>query len=134
MAEVVGQEGKVYAIDSDEKSIERLNLKSSELGYKNIESHVESASQLASIGDRSLDFVFANLVLCCMADHAGAIREIKRTLKLDGSAYLSVVKAFGRKNPKHVRKEEWRGILEGFNINKERTSLMARSAVVALRV
>ncbi|MBI4257709.1 MAG: methyltransferase domain-containing protein [Thaumarchaeota archaeon] len=37
MAEVVGPEGKVYAIDSDEKAIKEVNSKSSKLGYQNIE-------------------------------------------------------------------------------------------------
>ena len=134
MAEVVGPEGKVYAIDSDEKSIKKLNSKSSRLGHQNIHARVESAAQLDSIGDHSLDFVFANLVLCCMVDHAGAVSEIKRTLKSDGSAYMSVARLQNwRKDPKHVVREEWRSILEGFQITKERTSLTARWAVVTLR-
>lgn len=134
MAEVVGPEGKVYAIDSDEKSIKKLNSKCSKLGHQNIEARVESAAQLDSIGDHSLDFILANLVLCCMVDHAGAIREIKRTLKSDGSAYMSVARTFRRKDFKKVGQEEWRSILEGFQITKERASLTARWAVVTLRV
>jgi len=134
MADVVGPEGKVYAIDSDEKAIEKLNLKTSKLGYRNIESRVESAAELSSIGDRSLDFALSNLVICCMVDHAGAIGEIKRTLKSDGEAYLSVIRSFGKKDSKHVPKEEWRTILEGFHVNKERTSLSERAAVVTLRI
>jgi ubiquinone/menaquinone biosynthesis C-methylase UbiE len=134
MAEVVGPEGKVYAIDSDEKSIEKLNSKSSKLGHQNIDARVESVARLDSVGDHSLDFVLANLVLCCMLDHAGAVSEIKRTLKSDGLAYMSVTRIRGRKDPKLVLGEEWRSILEGFQITMERTSLTARWAVVTLRV
>ncbi|MBI4257661.1 MAG: class I SAM-dependent methyltransferase [Thaumarchaeota archaeon] len=133
IAEIVGPEGKVYAIDPDDKPIEKLNSKSSKIGYRNIEARTESAAELGSIRDHSLDFILANLVLCCMADHAGAIREIKRTLKPDGSAYMSVAKTFRRKDPRNVGKAEWRSILEGFRVIKERTSLTARWALVALK-
>jgi ubiquinone/menaquinone biosynthesis C-methylase UbiE len=132
MAEVVGPEGKVYAVDSADTSIKRLNLRSSALGYRNIDARVGSAAQLGSIRDGTLDFIMANLMLCCMADHEGAIREIKRTLAPNGSAYLSVRKTSGRKDPRRVGKEEWRSILEGFHIEEERVGLTTRSAVVSL--
>lgn len=133
MAEVVGPEGKVHATDSDERAIKKLISKSSKLGYQNIEARVESAAQLGSIKDHSLDFILANLVLCCMVDHAGAISEIKRTLKPDGSAYMSVASTIRRKDPRNVGKAEWRSILEGFRIINERTSLTARWALVTLK-
>jgi ubiquinone/menaquinone biosynthesis C-methylase UbiE len=133
MAEVVGAEGKVFAIDSDEKPIKRLRSVSARLGLQNIEASVESAAHLDSIGDHSLDFILANLVLCCMIDHAGPIGEIKRTLRPDGSAYLSDIRVRRSKDPRNVTQDEWQSILGGFRITTERTGLFTRSAVVALR-
>jgi ubiquinone/menaquinone biosynthesis C-methylase UbiE len=79
MAELVGSTGKVYAADSDPKSIKVLKAKSNarELGNV-IEAHTTSAANLGAVPDRSVDFVFANAVICCMVDHAGAVADRKR--------------------------------------------------------
>jgi ubiquinone/menaquinone biosynthesis C-methylase UbiE len=82
MAEAVGPKGKVYAADSDPKSIQVLKAKSKDNGLQDIiESRTTSAANLEFIPDESVDFAFANDVLCCMADHEGALAEIKRILK-----------------------------------------------------
>lgn len=90
----------MYAVDSDPKSIKALEAKCSANALQSIiEAHTESAADMQSIRDRSVDFAFANGVLCCMTDHRGAVEELKRILKPTGFAYLSVAKAFPfRKN------------------------------------
>ena len=134
MAEVVGPEGKVYAIDSDETAIEALKSKAAKNGFENIEALVASAAEMGQLPDRSLDFIWAKLALCCMVDHSGAIKEMKRTLKPDGSAYMSVGKIIPfSKDPRDVRRVEWRSILEGFRIIKEGSSIITRWAVVSLK-
>ncbi len=134
MAEVVAPEGKVYAIDSDETAIEALKSKAAKNGFENIEALVASAAEMGQLPDRSLDFIWAKLALCCMVDHSGAIKEMKRTLKPDGSAYMSVGKIIPfSKDPRDVSKVEWRSILEGFRIIKEGSSIITRWAVVSLK-
>jgi len=134
MAELVGSTGKVYAADSDPKSIKVLRAKSDARRLGSIiDAHITSAANLGVVPDRSVDFVFANAVLCCMVDHAGALAEIKRVLKPQGLAYLSVTKAFRKNDPKAVTKEEWNRILEGFWIRENGEGLLNRWATVSVK-
>lgn len=134
MAVAVGKKGKVYAEDSDPRSIEAVRAKSREHALqKIIEAHCASAANLAPIPDRSVDFAFANGVLCCMADHAGALAEIKRILKPDSLAYISVTKVLRRKDPRTVTEEEWERILEGFRVQEKGEGLTSRWAAVSLK-
>jgi ubiquinone/menaquinone biosynthesis C-methylase UbiE len=63
LAESVGPEGKVYAVDLYEKFIQALRKKVNKAGYRNIEVHASSAADASFIPDRSVDFVFANGLL-----------------------------------------------------------------------
>jgi 2-polyprenyl-3-methyl-5-hydroxy-6-metoxy-1,4-benzoquinol methylase len=63
LAELVGPEGKVYAVDLDEKNIRVLTRKAARRGCRNIEAHASSASDLSFIADRSVDFILANGLL-----------------------------------------------------------------------
>src|SRR3989304_2833300 len=54
LAERVGPEGKVYAVDSDEKAIRALEEKANKRGYHNIEAHASSASYLSFMKDESV--------------------------------------------------------------------------------
>ena len=63
LAECVGPEGRVYAVDLNEKDIRALEEKANKRGYHNIEAHASSASDLSFIKDRSVDFVLANGLL-----------------------------------------------------------------------
>jgi predicted methyltransferase len=63
LAELVGPEGKVYAVDLGKKSIRTLENKADEGGYRNIEAHASSAADVSFIEDRSVDFVLANGLL-----------------------------------------------------------------------
>jgi len=63
LAEVVGPQGKVYAVDLDGKCIRALQKKADKAGYRNIEAHASSAADVSFIKDRSVDFVLANGLL-----------------------------------------------------------------------
>lgn len=131
LAELVGGQGKVYAVDSDPKSIRALIAKIE--GFQGvIEAHISSASTLQFIPDRSIDFAFASGLLCCMIDHAGAVAEIKRILKPTGLAYISVTKVFRKKDLKAVSREEWNRILTTFNVRESGEGLLNRWATVSL--
>lgn len=134
MAERVGARGKVYAADSDPKSIHALKAKIGTRGLqKIIEARATSATNLDFIADQTVDFAFANGVLCCMVDHAGAIAEIKRILKPRGLCYLSVGKLFRKKDPRAVRKAEWNQILKSFEIQETGEGIMSRWATLFLK-
>lgn len=116
LAELVSPEGKVYAVDFDKRCIRALEKKADKAGYYNIEAHTSSAAYLSFIKDKSIDFIFANGLLCSMAsDRRLSINEMKRILKPDGQAYLSL----GFHPPLgFVDKEEWERILELFQVEK----------------
>ncbi len=134
MAERVGKQGKVYAADSDEKSIKALRAKSEERSIQSIiEAHTASAASLRFIADRSVDFAFSNGVLCCMVDHQGAVDEIKRILKPSGIAYISVTKALRKKDARAVPAEEWKRILECFRVRENGKRLTTLWATVSLK-
>lgn len=46
LAECVGPEGRVYAVDSDERAIRAVEEKADKRGYHNVEARVSSASDL----------------------------------------------------------------------------------------
>jgi SAM-dependent methyltransferase len=130
LAECVGSEGRVYAVDLKEDYVEALERRADELGCRNIEFHACSASDLSFIGDESVDFVLANGLLCNMAKHRQlAVNEIRRILKPTGKAYLSL----GSPPPLgFVDRAEWERILEGFIVER-RGGLLQKWAVVSRR-
>ena len=118
-SDVVGPGGKIYASDTNSRAVEILSRKVREKGIANIIVSADSASNLQSIPDASIDFLLSHLVICCMHDHAGAISEINRVLKKDGVAFISVT-SFGMKGDrKHVSRSEWRQMLSKFNVLEE---------------
>lgn len=132
LAECVGSEGRVYAVDSDEKAIRAVEKKADKRGCHNIEAHASSASDLTFIKDESADFVLANGLLCSMApkQHESAVNEMKRILKPQGKAYLSAAK--GRFS--YVDKAEWEEILEGFRVERSGDSMFSdRWALVSTK-
>jgi ubiquinone/menaquinone biosynthesis C-methylase UbiE len=133
LAECVGEKGKVFAVDSDEKAIHRLQHKIEKKGIGNIETHAASAASLPFIPDHILDFILAFGLLCCVApaDHQASVREIQRILKPEGKAYLSVSK--GSKS--YVSLEEWKEILARFTVLEQGDPSDSgdRWAVVALK-
>ena len=116
LADCVGNEGKVYAVDSDEKVIQALKKKVDKGGYHNIEMHASSASDISFIEDGSVDFILANGLLCSVAPQQLqlVVREIKRILKPKGEAYISAAKGWGS----YMSEEKWRRILEGFRVER----------------
>jgi len=132
MARAVGPRGKVFAVDFDEKAIQRLKERASERGLEGIiDSRVSSAADIGFIDDESVDFVLAEGLLCCMVDHEGAVGQIKRVLKKDGHAYLRVTRFVRRSDPRAVTKEEWQRILGSFRLSKSGQGLFGRWAVVS---
>lgn len=132
MAEMVGPTGKVYAADSDPKSIQALRSKSKARRLESIiEAHTVSAAEMGCIPNEFVDFVFANGLLCCLTDHKRAVAEIKRILKPTGTAYLSVAKMLRKSDSRSVPKEEWRQILSSFGIKESGESILNRWAIVS---
>ena len=128
LAECVGSDGRVYAVDLSEKFIRVVEEKATKGGYHYIEVHASSAADLSFIKDESVDFVLANGLLCNMPEQRQlAVNEIERILKPTGQAYLSLggPPPFG-----FVDQVEWEKILEGF-IVKQRGGFLQKWALVS---
>ena len=134
IAERVGESGRVYAVDFDLKAIEALKAKTEKRGLdKRLEARVSSAAEIGFIPSGSVDFILANGLLCCMVDHAGAVREMKRVLKPHRRARLSIPKILRRKDPRTVTKEEWEKILGEFDVLERGEGLANRWAYLSLK-
>ena len=117
-AKILGPKGKVFSVDSDERTILALEKKKEKRGFKNIEPHAASAADLSFIEDESIDFIFANGLLCCVAltQQESSVEEIKRILKPNGLAYISAAKGFGS----YMTEENWEQILQEFKVQKRK--------------
>ncbi|MBX8631921.1 MAG: class I SAM-dependent methyltransferase [Thermoplasmata archaeon] len=133
-SDVVGDEGKVYATDTNLSALRILEKKIRMKGIRNVVWSNSTASDLTPIPDRSVDFLLSNLVMCCMSDHWGAVSEIRRVLKPDGVAYLSVSSLGRRKDSRHVGKKEWGRLLDAFAVKEEGKRFGARWALVSLQL
>jgi ubiquinone/menaquinone biosynthesis C-methylase UbiE len=130
LANLVGPEGKVYAVDLGKNNIQSIRKKINKGDQHNIEAYCSSASDLNFINDRTIDFVFANGLLCSMAYFRPlAVSEIQRILKESGKAYISLgmTPPFG-----YVGKAEWDQIMEGFVV-EQGGSFKDMWAVVSLK-
>lgn len=135
LADCVGPEGKVYAVDFDEKCIQALEKKVEKGGYHNIETHASSASDLRFINNGSVDFVLANGLLCSMTvtdQRKSAVNEIKRILKPSGQAYLSLGAPWLPPLLGYVNRTEWKNILDGFCVHR-RGGFLQKWAVVSTK-
>ena len=134
LAESVGPEGRVYAVDSDEKAILALEKKADRRDLHNVEAHASSASNLSFIKDGSVDFILANGLLCSMAPqyHESTVNEMRRVLKPGGLAYISAARGFYS----YVGQAEWERILEGFRVERRGAGFLGigdRWAVVSTK-
>jgi ubiquinone/menaquinone biosynthesis C-methylase UbiE len=134
LAEVVGPTGIVFAVDSDERAVREVTRKAGEKGLRNIDARTASAARIGFIPDGTVDFALCHGLLCSMApaDRGAAVGELKRVLKPDGLAYLSV--ATGPWS--YVGASDWEEILAQFEVRERRGGSGGfgdRIAIVALK-
>jgi ubiquinone/menaquinone biosynthesis C-methylase UbiE len=82
-ASIVGETGKVYAVDIDVSSIDRLKREAAEKGLKNIHTEVGTAEETVFC-DECADIVFYSIVLHDFRDPAKVLHNAKRMIKPDG--------------------------------------------------
>jgi ubiquinone/menaquinone biosynthesis C-methylase UbiE len=131
LAKGVGPEGMVIAVELNDKLVRRIRKKIKGGGYHNINLHAASAEDLNFIDDNSIDFVLANGLLCEMVGtREKAVKEIKRILKPDHIAFLSL----GSPPPLgKVNGKEWESILKGFKVHR-RGGRLQKWAIVSVKV
>jgi SAM-dependent methyltransferase len=83
-ARIIGEQGRLYAVDIQQKMIDILEEKlRKEIDIKNIQSHVADACELP-FSDRSFDLVFMVSVLPSIPSQQKALEDISRVLKDEG--------------------------------------------------
>lgn len=131
LSRIVGRDGRVLAVDFDGRAIARLLRKAERQGLDHLlEAHTSSAAEIDFVEAGSFDFVLAEGLLCCMTDHAGAMRQIRRILRPTGRAYLSVMKAGRERDPRTVTAQEWASILSAVQVVESGEGPFTRWALV----
>lgn len=130
LSKSVGPEGKVVAVELDEKNVQIVKKEIQNGGFQNVDLHKASVEDLNFIENDSMEFVLANGLLCEMiGTRKKAVEEIKRILKPDHYAFLSL----GTPPPLgKVSSKEWESILEGFEVYR-RGGRLQKWAIVSLK-
>lgn len=129
----VGGSGVVYAVDFDANAIHRLTSKAKKLGLESVvKAYASSASRIDFIPDKTVDFVFAHGLLCCMSDHRGAVTQIKRILSKTGVAYMGVTRSARKNDALAINQDEWENILRGFEVIERNDGIFTRWATLSL--
>ena len=87
LADIVGPEGNVIAVDASEKFIHFLNQQLKNSGIKNIRSQVSDVHEL-DLPESSVDGVFARWVMCFVKNPEKVIAETVRVLRPGGSLVI----------------------------------------------
>ena len=83
-AQIVGEKGMVYAVDTDASAIERLRRKAAEKGLANVKAMVAEAEETVFC-EACADMVFYSIVLHDFHDPAKVLVNAKRMLKPMGA-------------------------------------------------
>ena len=82
-AQLVGEKGRVYAVDTDASAIEKLKDKAAQKGLRNVTATVGAAEETVFC-DECAGIVFYSIVLHDFRDPAKVLRNAKLMLKPDG--------------------------------------------------
>jgi len=113
-AEIVGEEGMVYAVEPNPKRAEEISRRVEERGIKNIEVLITGAEELAGIPTGGVDVAISMASFHHFADAQTALLELRRIVKPGGLVYVRDIKP-GRLLKHGSRSEEFRtAILKQF--------------------
>lgn len=106
-AEVVGDEGLVYAIEPDPKRAAEMTKDAEEEGVKNLKVLEAGAEDLSRIATGDVDIAMSMSSFHHFVDHRKALLEMKRIVKPGGLVYLRDIKP-GRVFKHGSRSDEFR--------------------------
>ncbi|MEZ0360312.1 MAG: methyltransferase domain-containing protein [Hydrogenobacter sp.] len=88
LSQIVGEDGKVYAIDTQEVAVEYAKRKVEKLDLKNVQV-VKSQENSIPLPNESVDFVFMAFVFHELQSPVEFLKELKRVSKKN--AYLAII-------------------------------------------
>jgi len=94
-AEVVGEGGRVFAVDTNPKFLEFVSDSAKEKGLENVETVLVTEDSL-TLPERSLDLVFVRNVTHHIPDRVEYFRKLKVTLKPEGRIAIIEYRRGGR--------------------------------------
>jgi ubiquinone/menaquinone biosynthesis C-methylase UbiE len=92
-AEIVGEEGVVYAVEPNPKRAEEISRRAEERGVKNIEVLVAGAEDLAGIPTGGVDVAISMASFHHFVDARRALLELRRVVRPGGMVYVRDIKA-----------------------------------------
>ena len=92
-ADLVGEEGAVYAIEPNPKRAEEISKRASERGVKNLKVVVSGAEDMGDVGTGEADFAISISSFHHFADAGKALLEIRRIVRQGGRVYIRDIKA-----------------------------------------
>jgi len=88
-ARIVGEKGKVYALEVRSEALKRVKEKAEGEGLGNVETILADSSMLATgLSDRSMDVILVYDVMHAISEKMALLEELHRVLKRDG--FLSI--------------------------------------------
>jgi len=92
-AEMVGEDGMVFAVEPNPKRAEEISRKAQERGVKNLKVLVAGAEDIGGIATGEVDVAISMSSFHHFADKRRALLEIRRIVKHGGRIYIRDIKA-----------------------------------------
>lgn len=121
-AKLVGEGGKVYALDISRRALDRMERKAEREGLKNIVRIDSSGGEEIPMGDETVDHMLLIDVLQEIDDREALFDEVYRALKPEG-----VVTVY----PMHMSIEEVEGLAIGRGLNLEDRKFQGRILILS---
>lgn len=130
LADLVGPEGTVIAVDRDPRLVRRLReVQAKRRSARNVHLRVSPAERLRGIASGTVDFLLSNNVLCCTDLRSESVGEIARVLKPGGRAYLRASKILTQ-SARPISDSEWDALLSPFLPLRRGADASVRWAIV----
>jgi ubiquinone/menaquinone biosynthesis C-methylase UbiE len=92
-ADMVGEEGLVYAVEPDPKRVEEITRRVEELGLKNIRVLAAGAEEMLGIESGTVGLAISMASFHHFADPQKALAELRRVVKPGGLIFIRDIKA-----------------------------------------
>jgi len=116
-AKLVGEEGRVYALDIDKRALDRMEEKARKEGLKNIVRIDSSGGEEIRLEDETVDLVLLIDVLHEVGNREALLEEVYRILKRGGTVCIY---------PMHISREEVERVAGSRGLNLEARKFRGR--------